>query len=562
MMTAGELAKRWERLLTKRATWEPVWQELAEYILPNKATVTLKRTPGTKNTQNLYDATAIHASEMLASSLHGALTSPAMQWFNLRMRDETLNEEEDITEWLEDCSLRMLRAMNQSMFNSEVQETFIDLVVFGTGALFEDELPPLAGGRFGGLVFRSFPVGTYCIEEDERGLVNEFDYTVMLNARTIASNPRWAVHPKIMSDAEKYPEKEYPIIHFIMPRLGGKVVAGQPSNTFPVASWILDQNNKHIMWEGGFHEFPVHVPRFRKTSGEIFGRGPGHTALPDVRTLNRATDLGLQEWAKVINPPLEVLDEAIVTEVKLTPAALNVVSQMGSIKPIMSGAKFEVDKVNKDSIKESIRNIFFADQLVVRDGPQKTAEEVRIRYQLMQRLLGPTIGRLEAELLNTLIERTFGIMYRAKAFKPEPQTLIEAKRRAGGEIDIVYEGPMSKSQRSIQAEAITEFMGFCAQMAQLGYPEALKIVKPYEALAEVADIKGVPKKALNSQEEMEQDIEEEKAAMAEAQQAQIMSEKMKGLKDASAALTAGQSATGGNVVQMPGMMQPGGMEME
>ena len=43
--------------------------ELADYMLPRKADITKKRTQGDKRTELIYDGTAVHAVELLSSSL-------------------------------------------------------------------------------------------------------------------------------------------------------------------------------------------------------------------------------------------------------------------------------------------------------------------------------------------------------------------------------------------------------------------------------------------------------------------------------------------------------------
>ena len=71
----SRLDKRYRTLQSQRSNWEKHWQELADYMLPRKADIVKKRTQGDKRTDLIYDGTAIHAVELLASSLHGMLTS-------------------------------------------------------------------------------------------------------------------------------------------------------------------------------------------------------------------------------------------------------------------------------------------------------------------------------------------------------------------------------------------------------------------------------------------------------------------------------------------------------
>ena len=86
----AQLDRRYKTLNTQRSNWEKHWQELADYMLPRKADITKKRTQGDKRTELIYDGTAVHAVELLSSSLHGMLTSPSSPWFSMRYRDPDL----------------------------------------------------------------------------------------------------------------------------------------------------------------------------------------------------------------------------------------------------------------------------------------------------------------------------------------------------------------------------------------------------------------------------------------------------------------------------------------
>ena len=66
--TVVALDRRYQKLHSQRSQWEKHWQELADYMLPRKADITKKRTQGDKRTELIFDSTAIHAVELLASS--------------------------------------------------------------------------------------------------------------------------------------------------------------------------------------------------------------------------------------------------------------------------------------------------------------------------------------------------------------------------------------------------------------------------------------------------------------------------------------------------------------
>ena len=83
---AKQLKDNLSRLQEKRSNWESHWQEVSDYMLPRKAEITKERARGDKRHTLIFDATAIHALELLAASLHGMLTSPANKWFSLRFK--------------------------------------------------------------------------------------------------------------------------------------------------------------------------------------------------------------------------------------------------------------------------------------------------------------------------------------------------------------------------------------------------------------------------------------------------------------------------------------------
>ena len=166
-----------------------------------------------------------------------------------------------------------------------------------------------------------------------------------------------------------------------------------------------------------------------------------------------------------------------------------------------------------------------------------TATEVQVRYELMQRLLGPTLGRFQSEFLNPLIERVFGIMNRAEAFLPTPDIL------EGQLIDIEYVGPLARSQRMEEAVAVERLYQLAMQIGQLD-PAIMDIVNHDEAIRARAQLLGVPKSILRGREEVDE-LREQRAMqqqmqqemMMQQQQAEIAAKQGSALKDMSGAET-------------------------
>ena len=92
MADIAALIARHDRLRADRGTFDSLWQEVADYIIPSRE-FTQRRGPGEKRMTKIFDTTAILACEQLAGALHGMLTSPAVRWFALRSADGAGSDE-------------------------------------------------------------------------------------------------------------------------------------------------------------------------------------------------------------------------------------------------------------------------------------------------------------------------------------------------------------------------------------------------------------------------------------------------------------------------------------
>jgi hypothetical protein len=518
------IIKRKQSLETIHTQWRGQWQDLGDYILPRKNNPHLENlhSPGRTMTDKLFDSTAVHSNEILASSMAGSLTNQGMKWFSLKTRDEAYNDVHAVQMWLQDCTHRMHRAVQQSNFASEILEVYLDLGALGTGAMIMEE-KPMDNGRFAGVQFRACSIGEYLIDEDGDGFVNTVFRTIPMTALQIATKWPKSVTAATQRIAETQPDSMMTVLHAVFPRKG--VQPGLSSKTLPYASYYIEIKERSILDEGGFHENPYAVPRWTKVSYEKYGRGPGHTALPDVKVLNKVKELSLKTWGKVLDPPMAIQHDGIVGSLRLTPGGINYTRGLPRevMEQMKIDARFDISQIKEEELRGSIRNIYWSNQLELQQGPQMTAQEVMVRYEMMQRLLGPTLGRLEAELLNPVVKRVFGIMMRAGAFLEPPQEL-DAYVQEGGTLDIEYESPIARAQRSGDATAVQSVIEFVAPMMEM-QPEILDNFDMDEVVRMVADVRAVPQKVMRAKEEIEI-LRDERAA---AQEKQAKQEEMFGM---------------------------------
>lgn len=493
------LLERYSRLLTRRKNHETVWEQIADVMMPQRTGIISRRTPGEKRTTKQFDGTAIRSSVLLASTLQSTLWPSGLHTFSIKYRDKALNDDKATQDWTEDTVRRKNEAITQSTFDLHDMETKLDLVVFGICCMLCEE--EREGAKFRGLRFQSIPVGDFVVDENGAGQVDTVGRCITITAR--AARDKWgekAITQQMRDMLAKEPEKPFTIIHFVTPR-PEEEQKGRFRNMPWMSAYIEVSSKALIGKEAGYHEMPFFTPRWGKATGEMYGYGPGHQALPDVQTVNRADEMFLKSWAKAIDPPTQSRWNGVVGSIKSYPGGNTVVRDINDYKENPSQARFDVHAAGTADKRQAIREAFFVDQLALKESPQMTALEVQVRFELMQRVLGPTLGRLRGEYYNPMIERVFGIMARAGALLPIPQRVRDYVREVG-QFDIEYEGPMARSQRSPELVAIERSYALGNAIATI-YPPVFDLIDHDDVYRNVWKITGAPQSSLRGKEQIE-----------------------------------------------------------
>ena len=511
MHDAKDIISRFENLEGARANWDTHYQELADYMLPRKADIVRKRSRGEKRMELIFDGTALQAVDLLASSLHGMLTSGATPWFHLTMKDDELGRNEDVQAWLEDSSQRMMRAITMSNFETEIHEMYVDLVVFGTGCMFA-EMDDKS------LRFSTRHISEFFVAEDQYGIVDTVFRKYKLPARQAVQ--RFGIEnvgDYIQKVHQKKPDEEVTLLHAVMPRKERDPTKRNNKN-MPFASMYICMETKNILLESGFQEFPYVVPRFLKATGEVMGRSPAMVALPDVKMLNLMSKTIIQAAQKQIDPPLLVPDDGFLLPVRTQPGGLNFFRSgtRDTITPLNTGANIPIGLNMEEQRRQAIRSAFFVDQLLTGGAPNMTATEVVQRQEERMRVIGPVLGRLMNEMLRPLIDRTFALMLRADMLSQPPEIL------QGKNVDIEYVSPLARAQKSSSLNSTMKALEILLPLAQ-----ALPVADHIDAdglVNHIMDSLGVSKKVVKPQSEVDAAREEQAAMQQEMMERQQTSQ--------------------------------------
>jgi|GEM_PF-1769795 len=515
-MLEAEIKQRVALLESERKTQEGLWQEIATYITPYRAEFFMQnQTEGSIKVERpeLFDGTALQAQLNLGANLHGNLTSPFFRWFHMKFREAALNDDSEAREWLESVAEQMWQALQESDFSLEIAEIYNDLTAFGTAALIEEF------NEDDKLDFTAVPLKEVYFEEGAKGQPLNFYRILNWTALQIVDKFGDAVPDDIKTKAEsaQASTERFRVFFCIFPRAGAKkgpAFKAMPPKRRPWGyKYILERDASLLGKEGGYYDMPAAVTRWNKINESRWGHGPSHIAVYDAKTLNRQEELMLQALAKVVDPPMVTTERGLVGDLDQTPGGLTVVKNREALWPLIEKIDYRVVDGERENRRNMIREYYFASRLDLKESPAMTATEVERRWQQMQKLLGPTLGRLQAELLDPIIRITFGALWRAGKLPPMPESL--AGKDAA--LDIEYVGPIPLAQKQDQARAIETEATFAASMIEAYGPEATDPIDIGKAVREHAFNSGVPAKVLRSEADMKK--KREARAAQEAEQA-------------------------------------------
>jgi hypothetical protein len=143
-----------------------------------------------------------------------------------------------------------------------------------------------------------------------------------------------------------------------------------------------------------------------------------------------------------------------------------------------------------------------------------------VRYELMNRLLGPTMGRLQNDLLDPLVTNTFQMLFRAKQFPEMPDVV----KQMGGYVNVVYVGPLARAQKSDEVASVERWLGDIANFAQI-FPELRHVPDPKAIAVYLSDGLNVPSRLMRSDAAINKKIRDDEQMQQQAiQSAQRMSQ--------------------------------------
>jgi len=440
---------------------------LAPYIEPTRSNVQSRQAPGEALMSRMYDSEGISAADLAVRQMGSYLHGPGTLWHGLEDENDMVNRDDDAREWYEECRNIGLKQFTYGGFYPESYESDMDWIAFGTGLMRAEQNPQLVGREkfgFRGMRYTHHKAGRFVVFENGLNQVDETYLELRKTAKAAAD--LWGLNnlPEDMRTAyENGRADEFRFVHGVYPRKQGEKLYG--NKALPWASCYVHYDQKKVVAESGYEEFPDCVPRWTRCHGEPYGRGLGEIALNTLITLNAATKADLEAMTLRIKPALVQRHESVIGNRDLTPWGKTIVRTAPGepvsnvIAPITGQVgNYSFSQIDAEKMQAMIRRIFYADmlqQLMALEGQQEMRVYVfQQKQNIVQKMLGPTYGRWEFEFGIPIIARNHNTLYRAGMFPPPPDIILQQ----GGQPKVRFESPLARAQRMEEIDAMNQAM--------------------------------------------------------------------------------------------------------
>lgn len=492
---ADEILRQHSAMESDRAVFEGHWREIEERIsYKGRYFQNQTDTQGTKSTERIFDVTAPLACDRFAAAMESMITPRTQRWHKLAPQSPELADDVEVKAWCDDATniLFAARYAPSANFASQAHEAYWSIGAYGTGGLFVDD----SLGR--SIIYRAVHLSELFIADDMAGRIDKVHRRMRPTLRQIAQRfGAEALPPKLRNMLEKSPESRTEVIHCVKPREDYDAVRSDFRGK-PWASYYVVVDGRAILEEGGYRSMPYCIGRYSTTPREVYGRGPGMLVLPEIKMLNEMRKTILRAGQKAVDPPLLLPEDGLMRAFDLRAGALNYggVDANGNqlVHALQTGARLDIGADMLMQSQRTINEAFLVTlfQILV-ESPQITATEAMLRAQEKGQLLAPTMGRTQSEMIGPMIERELDILAAAGQLPPMPEALLEA----GGLVEIMYESPLNRLQKSEDGVGILRTLETLAPLAQID-PTVADVMDPEAAARIMAEVNGVPAKALRS----------------------------------------------------------------
>lgn len=485
-LSADDVLKRHEKALTKKEDFRSLYDEAYEFALPQRNLYDGYydgKTTGQKKMNRVFDSTAINSTQRFANRMQSGIFPPQRKWCRLEPgADIPDDRKEEAQAALDVYSDKLFATLKQSNFDIAIGEFLLDLSV-GTAVMMVqpgDDINPLN--------FIPVPQFLVSFEEGANGQVDNVYRRMRIKGESLMRQWPDAVIPEeLQKKIDQKPTDDLDLIE--------ATVLDQKRGDY--CYHVIHKESKTELVYKRMNESPWIVSRYAKVAGEIYGRGPLITALPDIKTLNKTLELLLKNASLAIAGVYTAADDGVLNPntVKIIPGAIIPVARNGgpqgeSLKALPRAGDFNVSQIIMNDLRMSIKRILLDESLPPDNMSARSATEVVERMKELSQNLGSAFGRLINETMIPLVTKILKVM--------DERGLIDLPLKVNGlEIRVSAVAPLAMAQSMEDVQSVLQY----AQIVQQAGPQAQMTIKMDAMMDYIAEKLGIPQKIRNTQEE-------------------------------------------------------------
>jgi hypothetical protein len=504
-LKAEDVLKRHELALRKKDDFRDLYEDAYEFALPQRNLYDgywEGKVGGAKKMNRVFDSTAINSTQRFANRIQSGIFPPQRKWCRLEPGPDIPDERRaEAQAALDVYTEKLFAALKQSNFDIAMGEFLLDLSV-GTAVMMVqpgDDVQPI----------NFIPVPQYLVafEEGANGNVDNVYRRMRIKAEAV--------------------QRQWPDAKIEETSALGRMIRDKPTEDVELIEatvmdpkrgdygyYVIDKKGKDEIVYRRMKVSPWVVSRYMKVAGEIYGRGPLITALPDIKTLNKTLELLLKNASLAIAGVYTAADDGVLNPatVKIVPGAIIPVARNGgpqgeSLRALPRAGDFNVSQIIINDLRQNIKRILLDESLPPDNMSARSATEVVERMKELAQNLGSAFGRLINETMVPLVSKVLQVM--------DDRGIIELPLRVNGlEVRVSAVAPLAMAQNMEEVNNMLQY----AQIAQGSGPEGQMSIKVGEMLDLIAEKLGVPQKIRPTPEERRMMMQE--AAQAAQQMAE------------------------------------------
>lgn len=557
MGLAQDILDRHRQLEVDRGIWLSHWYDIARFTLPDAERFDRMFAGGSNTSpidavvsepiaarrgKDIYDMTSLWAVDRGAAGTLSLVTPQTGTWHDLTTDDpfggEVSDEEERYYQRLRDY-LFAIRNNPRSGFWPNHKSALRCMWAFGTSVLYIGD---------SGTGSADQPISYAFVPISENFLATNFEGIVDTNYRLYTRSARQCVEKwgtrcssKVQAMAMDPKEKDKPvtIVHAVQPR-AEKGSYGNTNRNSPWMSCHVEVDQKTILAESGFYEFPFRIDHWQRNSAQPYAEGPIAYALADIKSLNLLAKTELRAAQQHTDPPTATVAEP-GNRLNLNPRANNpgYLNNQGQllVQPIVT-SRPDFAQAVLETRRQQIRTTLYIDlwTTIIDSGREMTAYEVSIKNQERANMIGP-VGTSMQSGLSFMVERELGILMRQGVFNPG-MPLEPPDSLTGRNIGARFTSPLDRARKLGELQGVQQLWSLAASIAAVD-PGVMDKLDADESLDFAQEVLGAPRRVMASDDVL---AARRQQRAAQAQQASAIQ------STAAAGVAAQESAAGADAL--------------